>query len=485
MATAACLYAQNPANLFQVPNAGQTGREKYILPLNETSSVIDLIFADLRKKNRPTQDELIVLKSPERLIAESKEKIEDHIDKRIALFFQQLIVTYNVPFHFEIGDTQHQAPSSPTLTKKDGGQTVKVPFNSAHSATIPCLYAYHKKDWDKWKADPQNNAKPTAFVYLKGSDTYNSHNATMGLIKLVNTADIVLDGTSQSLYKLRVKSIGIIERSAKGEIRPKEGLREFLGQAKRVLTEQIANASVKEEFKKILRIYLDRVDNAIEQSGDESFFDQLLNIKIDNENEEASRLRALVYRRRFSIIRESQETQSVIIKKIHDVAVSIIGINRKQANFDIIMKKKVLSLCTTQERRQLSRFFGVSLEQITHDLQGKRYAAAERKIDEDQHKQKFVTLMRDIRAECRGLVRREMTYRADVTRDLRHHKTWRQKDLVTEYRNVYADGPMSQPTVSRLENTIKPIEKQLAHRLAAIFGVDPGFFFPAIFTSVE
>lgn len=485
MTTATCLYANKPENLFLVPAGSKGTREKYTLLLNESSSVTDAIFSTLRSKKKPTEAELAILKSPDRLIEKSKEKIEDHIDKRIALFFQQLIVTHNVPFHFEIGDTQHQAPPTPTLKKKDKGEEIKVPFNSAHSATIPCLYAYHKNEWDKWQRDPANNAKPVPFVYLKGSDTYNNHNATMGLIKLVNTADIALDGTSQTEDKLRTKSLDIIARSAKGEITPQKGLRKFLNKAKQVLDDQIASAKVKEEHKTILRIYLNRVKNAIEQSSEASFFDELLSIKIDNESEETSRLRKLVYRRRFSIIRESQETQSVIAKKIHEVSASIIGINRKPANFDMVMKKKVLSLCSEKGRRQLSRFFGVSLDQINHDLRSKRYASAERKINQKQHEQKFVSLMRDIRAHCRALVRREMNYRADVTRDLRHHKSWRQIDLVTEYRKVYADGPMSQPTVSRLENTIKPVERELAHRLAEIFGVDPGFFFPAIFTSVE
>lgn len=484
MAVAVCSYAQHPNNLFLV-NGPIVRRDKYTLALNETSSVTDRIFDDLRKKRNLTPAEFAKLKSPEKLIEDSEEMIKDHIDKRIALFFQQLIVTYNVPFHFEMGDTQHQAPSAPTLTKKKNNETVKVPFNSAHSATIPCLYAYHKKDWDKWVADPQNNQKPTPFVYLKGSDTYNEHNSTLGLIKLVNSADISLDGTSQSTDQLRVKSIDIIQRSAKGEISPRKGLKEFLQEAQRVLNERIASPGVKAEIKQILRIYLERVENAIDESEDDTFFDELINLKIDNESDEAAKLRKLIYRRRFSIIRESQEAQSVIARKIHEVAVSIIGINRKPANFDMVMKKKVLSLCTDQEKRQLAVFFGVSLDQITQDLQGKRYQTAENKIEQVQHRQKFVTLMRDIRAQCRSLKRSELMYRANVTRDLRTNKGWRQKDLVTQYRAVHADGPMSQPTVSRLENTIKPIERQLAHRLAGIFEVDPGFFFPAIFTSVE
>jgi len=485
MATAICQYATNPANLFRVPDEPTGPRAKYALPLNETSSTTDQIFDGLRKKSTLSTAEMTTLKSPERLIAESKEKIKDHIDKRMALFFQQLIVTYDVPFHFEIGKTRHQAPSVKTITKTKNRETVQVHFDAAHSATIPSLYAYHRNDWQRWEADPDNTAKPTPFVYLKGSDTYNNHNATMGLIKLVNQADIDLDGTSTTTEKLRTKSIDIIERSAKGEIRPREGFKEFLTEARRILIDQIASDDVKNTHKPILRIYLERVENAIEQSRDESFFDQLINLNIDNEGEEASRLRALIYRRRFNIIRESQEAQSVIAKKIHVLSRQIIGIDRKPNNFDFVMKKKVLTLCTEQERKQLSRFFGVSLEQITHDLERKQHAHAERRINEEQHRQRFVTLMRDIRAECRQLSRSELMYRANVTRDLRQHKSWRQKDLVTEYRKVHADGPMSQPTVSRLENTIKPIERQLAHRLAGIFNVDPGFFFPAIFTSVE
>ena len=345
MATALCAYAQHPTNLFLV-NGPIQRREKYTLLLNETSSVTDRIFDDLRKKRILTAAEFAKLKSPEKLIEDSEEMIADHIDKRIALFFQQLIVTYNVPFHFEMGETQHQAPSAPTLTKKKGGETVKVPFNSAHSATIPCLYAYHKNDWNRWIADPQANPKPTPFVYLKGSDTYNEHNSTLGLIKLVNSADISLDGTSKSTDQLRVKSIDIIQRSAIGEISPRKGLKEFLKEAQRVLNERIDSPGVKEEIKQILRIYLERVENAIEESEESAFFDQLINIKIENEPDEAARLRKLIYRRRFKIIRESQEVQSVIARKIHEVAVQIIGINRKPANFDMVMKKKVLSLCS-------------------------------------------------------------------------------------------------------------------------------------------
>lgn len=484
MATAKCAYASHPGNIFLVQ--GPVGhRAKYNLSLNETSSVTDRVFDDLRKKQHLTQNEFAKLKSPESMIEDSEEMIQDHIDKRIALFFQQLIVTYQVPFHFEMGDTQHQAPSAPTLTKKKGGETVKVPFNSAHSATIPCLYAYHKEDWDKWVADPQTHQKPTPFVYLKGSDTYNQHNSTLGLIKLVNSADISLDGTSQSTDQLRVKSIDIIQRAARGVISPRKGLKEFLQEAERVLNDRIDSPGVKEEIKQILRLYLERVENALVECEDNAFFDELINLKIDNEPDEAAKLRKLIYRKRFKIIRESQEVQSVIARKIHEVAVSIIGIDRKPANFDIVMKKKILSMCTNQQKKQLSRFFGVSLEQITHDLQGKRYRAAERKIDQAQHRQKFITLMRDIRVQCRSLVQLEQKYRAEVSCDLRNYKGWRQKDLVTEYRTVHHDGPMSQSTVSRLENTIKPIEKELAHRLAGIFGVDPGFFFPAIFTSVE
>jgi hypothetical protein len=432
------IYARQPANLFIVQ--GQAGpREKFEHPLNETSSIGDTVFAEMRKKRAEPAD-LAQLKRADHLIDSSEEMIIDHIDKRIALFFQQLIVCYKVPFVFEMGVTQHQAPSAPTLTKTAGGETIKVPFNSAHSATIPCLYAYHKSDHDKWLANPQAHPKPTAFVYLKGSDTYKSHNATIELIKVVNSADISLDGTSQSADQLRIKSIALINQAAKGLLTPQEGLKQFLLEAKRILESRTESPGVKPEIRKILAIYLERVETALDEINDESYFDQLINVTINHEPTEAAKLRKLIYARRFKIIRESQETQSVIAKKIAVLSAEILGVRRRPANFNSVLKKKILSLA-----------------QITHNLQGKPHKPAQTLIDSQQHRQKFDVLMRDIRAECRSLTRCEYSYRADVTRDLRYHKRWRQVDLVREYRKVYADGPMSQPTVSRLENTIKVI----------------------------
>ena len=484
-----CLYASQPANLFQVVGAAG-GREKYETELNETNSLGDLVFGALRE--RPAQlpkGEFLQLKDWKQLVDKTRDSIAQHIDRRVALFFQQLVVCYDVPFHFEIGETQHQAQSAPTLKKKCGKEEVSIPFNSAHSSTIPCLFAYPKREWNRWdakKGEPNPPQKPTGFVYLKGSDTYNYHNSTLEMIKLVNMADISLDGTKQSLDQLRVKSIKILNEASDGKLAPDQALQSFLRAARKIMADKATDRSVSEKTRYILSIYRDCLDEVIEESQEEEFFDRLLNVRIDDETERASDLRKVIYRRRYDIIRRSQEAQSVIMKKIAGVRAQILGIERKPPGFEKVFRKKIFTLCTSgQERKQMQKLFNISLAQLEHDLQGKNYRSATNKVEDTRWSQAFATMMRDIRAECRSLTGQEFTFRSQVSRDLRTFKGWRQVDVAAKYKEKYPRYPMSQPTLSRVENTIKKIDMTLAGHLADLFEVDKGLFFPALFTSQD
>jgi len=476
-----CLYASDPKNLFVV-NGKVDRREKFVLSENETSSVTDMIFATIRQ-TKASNEIFDQLKDNRKLIQKSKEMIETHIDKRIALYFQELVVCYDVPFHFEIGETQHQAPSAPTLIKKKGSETVKVPFNSAHSSTIPCLYAYPIKEWSQWNKHPDKFSKPKPFVYLKGSHVYNSQNATLELIKLVNSADISLDGTKKSVDQLRVKSIKLICQVARDALTPQKALAEFLSDAKKILKSKVDDPKVKSEIRSILKIYLERVENALDGTRDGVLFDQLLDVKLDEESNDANEFRKLIYKRRFDIIRRSQERQSVIAKKIAEVSSKILGINRRPPNYNKILKQKVFSLATSDfERKRLAKLFCVSKEQLDKDLEGKRTATAKKLINDAKFTKDFEKLMREIRRECRALIKEEFEFRSFITRDLRNHKGWRQVDLAKKYEEKF-NLPISQPTISRVENTIKLIDRKLAIRLASLFDIDPGIFFPALFTS--
>ncbi len=476
-----CLYATDPRNLFTVEGAiGK--RDKFDLEENETSSVTDMIFGDLRKQ-RATKSMVESLKDKTFLIQESEEMIETHIDKRIALFFQELIVCYDVPFFFEIGETQHQAPSAPTLAKKAGGEEVKVPFNSAHSSTIPCLYAYPRKEWVEWGKNPEGKEKPKPFVYLKGSHVYNSQNATIEMIKLVNSADISLDGTRHSADQLRTKSIDLINKTAKGVLTPQMAFLAFLKETKQILESKVKSSDVKPEIRAILDIYLERIEAALTEAENGSYLDQLLDVRIDGEKREAGQLRSILYKRRFDIIRRSVEKQSVIAKRIEEVSAKILGIDRRPPNFRKALKQKVFALATSaNEKKTLAKLFNVSQEQLKKDLEGKRTTSANKLINDPRFKGDFDNLMREIRKECRELVKEEFAFRAQVTRDLRQFKGWRQVDLAESYKSKFKLS-ISQPTISRLENTIKLVDGAIAHRLAELFEVDPGIFFPALFTS--
>ncbi len=116
--------------------------------------------------------------------------IEDHIERRVAIFFQQLVLCYGTKLHFEIGDTLHQGKSATALYLKDqNGKCEKLSVrNAAHSSTIPCLIASDLKAWTQHKQHGQK--EPQGFVYIKNSGIYNNATATMEMSRNINEAEI-------------------------------------------------------------------------------------------------------------------------------------------------------------------------------------------------------------------------------------------------------------------------------------------------------
>jgi hypothetical protein len=482
-----CSYANKSKNLLYVQSPSDNKPAKRLCRKdseNAAPSLGDPVFEKARQQPA-TPQQIARLKNNRRLIRKSEEMIELHVNKRIALFFQQLVVCYRVPFHFEIGDTIQQGASSKTLIKKVGNSSVRVLFNSAHSSTLPCLTAYPRSEWRKWKRTPQNHDKPRGFVYLHGSHYDNCQNATLSLIKLVNTADSTLDGTKKDLDKLRSKSITLLNKAARGRTTPKKALHEYLNIAKSVIKKITGNPKTSEETRTILNIYLREVQGSSEEFRQGILCDRLLDLKIDDCTENKDSLRKMVYQHRYKIIRESQETESVIRRKITVLSAKILGIKRRPQNFLNVFNAKIFSLTSTDyERKTLAKLFNISEEQLKCDLAGKRKAAAEKLVNDKKFKKLFNILMRDIRNECHSLVNKEFIFRSSVSRSLRHHKGWRQIDLAQEYEEAFRLS-ISQPTISRIENSHKPIDRELVLRLSELFEVDSGLFLPALFTSTD
>ena len=110
----------------------------------------------------------------------------------------------------------------------------------------------------------------------------------------------------------------------------------------------------------------------------------------------------------------------------------------------------------------------------------------------------ITNLARDLRIEFRKLSASEFSLRAQVFKDLRGAKNWRQIDFCTEYYKT-TGATVSQAWVSRMEQLSRlpqqrayksPIDQRRRYvssteaiNCAKTFKVDPGLFLPCLYTS--
>src|SRR4051812_33930865 len=78
---------------------------KYEYENNETPSIKDHVFSHVL-------DDSELFTNPKKQIEACRDWIETHVERRVAAFFEELIVCYKTPFHYEIGVTTDQAVSS-------------------------------------------------------------------------------------------------------------------------------------------------------------------------------------------------------------------------------------------------------------------------------------------------------------------------------------------------------------------------------------
>jgi hypothetical protein len=392
----------------------------------------------------------------------NRDRIEQHAERRAAYFFQQLVVCYRTDFHFEIGVTEAQGESTKTVNG--------VRFDSAHSSTIPCLVAYSKDEWDAWVQNGQPPiTKPRGFVYLKNSDTYRLHNSTISVQKRVNQADIALDGKGGE-GKLRDAAIDIINRVATGEVKPQEGLQEFL----------VAAYDHCDGAHDVHQIYLEVFQDILDKTEEDEFFDQLLSLTLEDDD-----LRKRVYALRFQIIQECHATQSLIMGKINAVFAGILGNQRKPPNFTSTAKYRLIErarIIAPDSALALQKLFCTSVGTLQRKAASGKKATTllqARQADLDH-------VIRDIWNDIRNLRRAEWDYRKQISLAARNAAGMGQREAAREYKELFPNRPMSQSTMSRIENQgYRWYGSQLPQEMAELYGIDTGLFFPALFTSTE
>lgn len=444
-------------------------REQYLLKFNETASLTDELF-----KSRiicGNQDEYDAAPDNVKLVTESRDMISQHLERRVANFLNQLVVSYKTNLHFEIGFTEHQGESSKALEIAFEQLAIKkVTRNAAHSSTIPSIYAYDKTAWDAYVEN--GGDRPQGFIYIKNSDCYKGNNSTLSAIRDINEADIVIDGNPGHLH-LRQTAINLLNESSLGNIDPQAGIIAFVD-ALAAITEAKKGEVAKPGVKKALEIYSEELVGIKRAVRDSSMIDHLLNIKISDATTEE--LNRRVYNLRFKAIRDNQIAQTKMHMHIENWKGHIykkLKLTKKPPNFDEIFKHVVVSVMRTEaDKIKMKKFWNLGPMPL-------RAEKTKRLIESEKLYLTF--LVSALSSVLLWLDHDEVVNRSLVSLALRESSHLTQRELSRRIALQFPDIPNSQSSISRMENRVRIIDADYAIKLSKVYNVDPCVFIPQFF----
>jgi hypothetical protein len=391
----------------------EDSREKWGLAENLTPSVRDPVFQTEREehieaKKKETDPLIITIKTTEeaalcvnkcgRMIL-SREAIADHMEERIKAFLMQIIDCYDTELYFTIGKTLNQTKSTPSIHFKLGRSVptsssadCKMTFASAHHGTLPCIYAYPREAWETWKSQGNQNApgKPDPKVYLKNSDTYYLNNACTGLATIINQADIDIDGNptektiefghqkNEHQKKLREYTIDLLNRAARKEISPIQGLGLFVDKLKTIVTD-LKEANFPEDKHFIFFTWqeeIERLDSRYKKNY-QLFIAKLLGIHVPVLDRDSINLEEIVYPRHFKILQRKNLYQTQLAFNVDQLKNTILnGANRTPKNFNKAFKWALMKEALAQKNKKIQTIFqrfynssGESLEALQRDCE--------------------------------------------------------------------------------------------------------------------
>lgn len=448
-------------------------RKKNPHRLNETSSLKDGVFDE-------TVPASIGLPNPNQLIDFYANSMQLHVEKRVAIFFQQLVACYQTKLHFEIGTTLDQGESAPALKYEtpDGISHKLCTRNAAHSSTIPCLVAYKESEWKDFIDNKIDAA--AGFIYFKGSHLYGLCNSTIDMPRAINEADIAIDGKSND-SALRKASLELLNKASQGQVSPMDGLKDFL----KILTTMVddkKHTAPKDDVKRALRHYARILKNINESiNDDQEIFNQWLDIRLDPTDESAE-VRKAIYHIRYKAIQTNLEAQAKVIDKIDRVKNTIFSAMKKEKTkycfSEDAFKHSLINLANDDDAIRLRKLFNLPAENDTIAA----YVKSKNRILLESKQIKI--LLGEISKEFARMKSAEIGERSSLTKKLRKAKNWTQKNLSNEIAKLYPNLPSSQSTISRVETRAKIIDEFYAEKLSKVFKVDAGLFMPTFFNTI-
>ncbi|MCB1111166.1 MAG: hypothetical protein H7A37_00660 [Chlamydiales bacterium] len=466
----------------------QTGSRAPVINYGEDENV-------LYNVNRLPDAEIRSYEKPEKIVKLNKEGIEIAVDRRVALFFQQAILCYKMSmFRFGASAAVDQIGVSPKMTlKSESGVKVVHKREAAHSSTLPTLIAY-----------PKDGSMPQGFVYLAGGSSYSQHNSTIGMHECVNGADELIDGKGSD-NKLRQKAVAILNLVADG-LDPVKATRQFLDAFKEQVRTEGKRLDISDPRRHVLREYFRNIHHIKGATQSSELFDRLIGLQIGNgEGEKERKLRKVVYKRRFDIIRHQEVAECRIARRIEETQ-KVMTAREKSFLEEMLLKEFSEDNTRTILEKLLSKsaaYNDASYKQ-TLDAKDKRaYQQRQTRIQNlvQKYHHEIDSLKRDLRREFRRLAQDELIYRSGVFWTLRKEVCgWTQKEFCKQHEQKSGKS-VSQSWVSRMEHgshlARRPEEEYRtplnqrrryvslsdARACASTFGVDAGLFLPGLFTS--
>ncbi|MBS0629924.1 MAG: hypothetical protein JSS30_06880 [Verrucomicrobia bacterium] len=476
-------------------------KNEFYSQVYSANSITDYALAKIKREGKVTQDQWDQQVDPAQKIAQNRDLIEQHVDRRIQLFFMQLICCYRTPYHFtwiEAND-EYGKGSKVTIKNPNGAGTKKIETEAAHSGTFPCLMAYPRAEWERGN-------KTGGFVYLKYGRSYMDNNATIEFDRYLNRADCLIDGTSKD-KELREEAIKIVNQVAEGKQTVEKGMIHFMKLLEHFCKER--RKGVTDARGLILDLYLERAQEVrAAMEADPQYFDQLLGVKVGDHPREAL-LRKIVYQKRFKLIQDCEAVESQIARTILTAQNEMLKKqNKSLKNVDTRLRYVLLEDVNPVFRNTLERLFCTSLSQLQADIEKNAARLREFETKEgitlfrQKHQPRLETLKRDLRAHFRSLDNLELSYRSELFKGLREDLNhWIGREFVAAFKKKHPNESMSTSMVSRLEHRTrvidtnkdyktplnqrrKDISEPKAKKIADTFGVDPGLFLPGMITSV-
>ncbi len=478
-------------------------RESYDHRLNETYSLSQNPEI-LRLLNPLTQAQLRAIRdTPNALVDLHHELIQQHIFRRCAVFFQQLVSVYGSRLHFEAETGAKRQPESAKALNIKGIKLCSQ--QAAHSSTLPALWAFENQ--------AQVGVVPGRY-FLDGSDVDRLVNSAIDLPVEVNQADSKIDGHGAEPLRERAKNL--INRTSQMELTPEEALRQFLDQAlERVqfhLDQPDINPKVRsalEHFQQNFQLYRNQID------GEPRFFEQLLEFTVDPTGDMAA-IRSDLRKARFSALQQKYRCQTEISGAIDRVRMPIFqalkaerlaqGMNNYRQCEDAFRQVLVEQMPSEEDRVRMIKYYnlpavtppGTTLTAMRHHLPAIRVLALEisrqmeaMRLSETSLRSRVFEVMRrntgrrqfDLSDVLKGWNQR-LEIRRDFSAAVVELHTNGRSLRPSEIRNLTRNGwrcqidtiPDSVSTIRRIENGTRVLDNNYARLLSKLFQVNVARF---------